>query len=254
MAISVMSSSSDLDVHDLLDASEPAITISAGQHEHDVAGRRSRTAGPGSRGSSAPMNMTQRRPAASETTQRDMRPWAVSVRDQPPERDALADRVGHAVEHLGRVAARLALEGRDERDLVQVAVVHPLDRPCRATSRAARPAARPRPRAGTRASRGSGASSTATASAPAKLWPGAHRGGDHLQVVGELLAEQHALLRGAVRDEPAHAPRDQQREQGDPAAPLIAAKSHISEERGDDRQRARSAPAGARSARSRRPP
>ena len=32
-----------------------------------------------------------------------------------------------AVDHLGRVRARLALEPRDERDLVEVAVVHPLD-------------------------------------------------------------------------------------------------------------------------------
>ena len=34
--------------------------------------------------------------------------------------------VGHLVEHLGRVGARLALELGDERDLVEVAAVHPV--------------------------------------------------------------------------------------------------------------------------------
>ena len=66
---------------------------------------------------------------SSDTIQRAIRPCAVSVvisrRSSMPVADVLDD----LVEHLGRVAARVALQRRDERDLVEVAVLHPLDRP-----------------------------------------------------------------------------------------------------------------------------
>src|SRR5262245_61907019 len=38
--------------------------------------------------------------------------------DEPPQLHSPADDLGHAVEHLGRVAARLALKLHDERDLL----------------------------------------------------------------------------------------------------------------------------------------
>ena len=45
--------------------------------------------------------------------------------DEAPELHPAADVLDHAVEHLGRVASRLALQARDDRDLLDVEVVHP---------------------------------------------------------------------------------------------------------------------------------
>ena len=45
--------------------------------------------------------------------------------DEPAELHAPADRLGDAVEHLGRVAAGLALEPHHHRDLLGVVALHP---------------------------------------------------------------------------------------------------------------------------------
>ena len=64
---------------------------------------------------------------SSETIHRARRPCAVSVADEAPQLLPLANALRDAVEHLGRVAARLALNRCDERDLLDVAVLHALD-------------------------------------------------------------------------------------------------------------------------------
>ena len=72
--------------------------------------------------------MSQRNPVSAIGSpvriQRAMRPCAVRELDEPPELAALADRLDDGVEHLGRVAARGALELCEERDLLEVAVGH----------------------------------------------------------------------------------------------------------------------------------
>ena len=47
--------------------------------------------------------------------------------DHPLQRDPVAHGVGHAIEDLRRVAARLALKRRDQRDLLEVLAVHAVD-------------------------------------------------------------------------------------------------------------------------------
>ena len=45
--------------------------------------------------------------------------------DQAPELEALPDRLADPVEDLGRVAARLTLQGSDQGDLLEIGVLHP---------------------------------------------------------------------------------------------------------------------------------
>ena len=55
--------------------------------------------------------------------QRESRPWAVRVRTSRRSSIRAAHGLDHPVEHLGRVRAHLALQPRDERDLVEIAVL-----------------------------------------------------------------------------------------------------------------------------------
>ena len=137
--------------------------------------------------------------------------------DHPLQRDPVAHGVRHAVEDLRRVAARLALKRRDQRDLLEVLAVHAVhdhlqglvERDAQALvgehaaelalGRLGRVFGDDAERAGERVA-------------------GAHRRRDDLQVVGQLVAEQQPLLAHPARDQRPGARGNAERQQSEQRA------------------------------------
>src|SRR3954451_9046665 len=76
--------------------------------------------GAGKADSDDEQNREQRHDPACETALRGEGP------DQPPEFLPLADVFGHAIQYFCGVASCLALDGRDQRDLLEVTTPHTL--------------------------------------------------------------------------------------------------------------------------------
>ena len=126
---------------------------------------------------------------------------------EPPQLRALADGHGHAVQHLGGVAAGLALDRGDQADVADVARCasarpRPPIESSIGTPSWSSPTTRPN---SLRA--GSAASSAIDAQRSGERMPGAQRRRQHLEVVGQLLVEPAAHASGADRESDAHADR-----------------------------------------------
>src|SRR5207249_1227908 len=115
---------SDLDVHDALDDERAAGDGDAGEHQDDLA------AGGVVHDRHVARIDERDRHEQEERKEGQDPPRHSSLRSQclhgAAELEALAGRVGDAVEDLGRVAASLPLERADERDLLELAAGHPL--------------------------------------------------------------------------------------------------------------------------------
>ena len=147
--------------------------------------------------------------------------------DQSAELHSAADDLGDPVEHLGRVAARLALEAHDERELLCVVALHPArhhhervverdaellvleDAAELGLRRLDRAVDHDRERAHRRVTR-------------------PHRAGEDVEVVCELLLERPAHLPDRTRHDVA---RDERRQEADEEA-----HERLEDDRGDDRR------------------
>src|SRR5205823_11612551 len=151
------------------------------------------------------------------------------------ELESLSDRLGDSVEHFGRVAAAAALNGRDERDLLELPAVHALDDDVQCIfernaellvgDHAAELA--PRRIGSVLDYHGEGADEAV---------PGAKRGREHLKVVGELFGELLALPRDLAPDHAPDCEWNHQAKQRDERRAGDEGEEPDAEERADERE------------------
>ena len=177
---------------------------------------------------------------SSETIQRAIRPCAVSVAIRRRS-SSRRGRSRHLVEHVGGVRAGLALELRDERDLDDVAVLHPKSRRCGAPRRSGRRAARPRSTRWNSLLRRLARILDADRERADEAVAGAEAGREHVEVVRQLVGERLAPFAQAPAD---HEVRERRADRGRSRARRCGEPIDERDDDADERARDRRSRAG----------